>query len=241
MDYLDQLQKDLSARMLSCPDFDHVDVSEQDATGAKKISSLRDRINRVLGGLKKTKGRAGLAVLVMKPVVRVEKNEQGLPGPQMNVHCVLQFLECHEINRGAKGTGISAENLGFTALALTHLWQSRPSTLFMAAETAMEPAEVDEEMAADIAYQVNLTTPLPTTPLNKCETPTVIVHEGMATIFAKAGERAFYTLSEDALPWQGEPTAVAYGEPFAVTSGQIIRAASYSDTAVGSDVFEITA
>jgi len=241
MDLLKQLQLDLAARLQSCPDFDHVDVVVQDGTGEKTIGVMRDRLEKIMSGARKTKGKSGLGVLVLMPVVAVKTASRDLPGPQMEIQCPIQVMENHTYNRGEKGTGISAESLAFTILSLGHHFQSRPGTLFFASETAIEPAETDAEMQADIAYQVNLGSPLGVQPFAKCATPRIVLHEGMATLLAATGTSIYYIIGNEGFPWAGDKCAVAYTVPFAVTAGQVIRTAAYADDAVGSDVTELTA
>lgn len=240
MSLFKRVQEDFAARLKSCPDFRHVDIQVQTGTGEKNVKALRDSLNRAIGGIRKTHGKSGLAVLVMLPVMKLRADNQSVPGPQMTLTLPIQILENSTINRGDKGTGISSEELAFTILGLGHLWQPDQATLFFAEETPMEPLETDEEMAADLAYQVNLAAPMGVEPLEKNQTPRLILHEGHCTLIGMPGQTLFYTL-DGSLPWEGNKCAKPYDAPFAVTPGQRIRAAAYSENAVGSDAWEATA
>lgn len=242
MDLLKQLQADVVGRLASCPDFADVDIMAQEGTGEAKTTALRDRMNKVMAGVRKTNGRAGVGVLVEMPAVRIEAQSRDLPGPQPTVQIGLVICEAEHVNKGDKGTGKSAESLGFTALSLLHLFQSRQGMIFYAADDAMTAVEVDEEITASVSYQVTITTPLAVTPWAKAGAPWVSEAEGVCTIEAGPGDAVYYTIDPLAYPRAGDPAAVLYDGPFTVPPGTVsIRAAAYSyqPATVGSDVTEL--
>jgi hypothetical protein len=240
MELLKDLQRDVQGRLMSCPDFAHVAVLLQEGNGGKKIETLRDTLNRVLSGLSKTNGKSGLSVLIPMPEVRVESNMQGVPGPQINVRISVQVIENETINRSDKGTGITAESLAFTILGLGHLFQCRATMILIADEKAIEAAELDDEMAGTVAYQINFTSPMSTEPYAKCTAPTLDVTSGSLSITGQSGAEHYFTL-DGSFPRPGVQAAQLYAAPVAVQAGTVIRAATYLTEYTGSDVTELTA
>ena len=239
MELLKDLQRDIQGRLMSCPDFACVNVLLQEGNGGKKIETLRDSLDRVLTGVTKTNGKSGLGVLIPMPEVRVESQMQGIPGPQINVRISVQIIENETINRGERGTGITAESLAFTVLALGHLFQCRATMILIADEKAIELAELDDEMAGTVAYQVNFTSPMSTQPFAKCTAPTPAWTAGTLTISGMIGADTWFTL-DGSYPRPGVQAAQLYAAPVAVPEGTTIRAATYLTDYTGSDISELT-
>lgn len=238
MQLLKTIQTDLQGLLMSCSDFASVDVCIQEGNGNKSVELTRDRLNRVLSGLKKTNDKAGLSMLIPMPEVRIESGMQGVPGPQVNLRMSVQVVENSSVNRSDKGTGITAESAAFTVLALGHLFQLGSGTILLADERGIEPAELDDEMTADVAYQVNFTLPMSTQPLPKTSAPVLSVNGGgELVLLGQVGAKHVVTL-DGSFPWPGAPGALVYDAPFVPAEGSRIRAASYAPDALGSDVVE---
>jgi hypothetical protein len=239
MQLLKSIQTDLQGLLMSCADFASVDVCIQEGNGGKSVELTRDRLNRVLSGLKKTNDKAGLSMLIPMPEVRIEAGMQGVPGPQINLRVSVQVVENAGVNRSDKGTGITAESAAFTVLALGHLFQLGSGTILLADDRGIEPAELDDEMGADVAYQVNFTVPMSTQPLPKTSAPALSVNGGgELVLLGQVGAKHVVTL-DGAFPWTGARGALVYDAPFLLPAGSRVRAASYLPDSLGSDIAEL--
>lgn len=239
MQLLRQIQDDIQGRLLSCPEFAHVDVSIVTGNGGKIVSVLRDLLNRVLTGLKVTQGKAGLSVLILMPEIRIEETMRTVPGPQIDLRCGVQVIENDEVNRGTKGTGITAESLAHTVLSLLHLWQPRSGVLLLADRDAVTVADIDEEMPATIAYQVNFSTPMSTSPAARCIAPTPEYAIGSMTLTGQSGAEHWFT-TDGSFPRPAAQGSILYAGAVALPVGTFVRAASYLPDVAGSDIIEFT-
>lgn len=239
MKLLKQIQQDIEGRLMSCPEFAHVDVSIVTGNGGKVVSVLRDLLERVLTGLKLTQGRAGLSVLILMPEVRIEENMRTVPGPQIDLRCGVQVVENDEVNRGPKGTGITAESLAHTVLSLLHLWQPRAGVLLLAEREAITAAEIDEEMPATIAYQINFSTPMSTAPAARCTAPEGAYASGVMTLTGMAGADIWFT-TDGSFPRPAAQGSSLYATGVTLPVGTLVRAACYKADISGSDIIEFT-
>lgn len=236
---LRQIQADIEGRLLSCPEFRHVDVSVVTGNGGKNVAVLRDLLQRVLTGLKITEGKAGLSVLILMPEIRIEEAMRTVPGPQIDLRCAVQVIENDEVNQGPKGTGITAESLAHTVLSLLHLWQPRGGVLLLADKDAVTVAEIDEEMPASIAYQVNFSTPMSTAPAARCIAPTPAYEAGALTLTGQSGAEHWFT-TDGSFPRPAAQGSILYAGAVSLPVGTLVRAASYLPDVAGSDVIEFT-
>jgi hypothetical protein len=112
--------------------------------------------------------------------------------------------------------------------------------ILIADEKAIEAAELDDEMAGTVAYQINFTSPMSTEPYAKCTAPTLDVTSGSLSITGQSGAEHYFTL-DGSFPRPGVQAAQLYAAPVAVQAGTVIRAATYLTDYTGSDVTELTA
>ncbi|MES2596071.1 MAG: hypothetical protein V4662_12080 [Verrucomicrobiota bacterium] len=241
MTLLTDLQDDIENRLRTCPEFDHVSIQVLAGTSAGTEATLREQIRKAVTGENQQNGKGGLAVLILLPRVRIETGMQGVPGPQIQLALGIQVIEFTTWNEGEHGTGISSQSLAVTTLSLLHLFQPRGGVILMAAEEAITPAEVPDDMGADIAWEVGLVSPMSTQPCDKVPAPTLDVSAGLFSITAGAlGAEHWFSL-DGTYPRPNAPTAHLYAAPVSVTAGTLIRAASYHPDFVGSDIMEKTA
>ena len=219
---LTDLQKDIAGYMLQCANLDHLNivVDDQgaiDAMAQKAVSTIKSR-----GHTK------GIAALILRPVVA--SANANLPGPQSDAIVTIQMSENVSVNRGSIGSKILPDDMSFRILDVLHHLQIGSKTLF-AAPTPIQPLPAP---VGFVSYEIILRIPLHNQPLEKTRQP-VIDNDGGTVTLTSATPSAAFNYSLD-----GSYPSLVYTAPFAVSSGELVRAIATSASLLPSGITELT-
>jgi hypothetical protein len=178
-------------------------------------------------------GKVGAAAIVLMPSGTADNTN--VTGPIMRWSIGVVAMEQDDLNMGAIGTGLTAEDVGLLVLDTMHLDCDQSHGTLFASNAAMGP-ESEYTFPGCIAYRVTLTLSAgKNTQTPRCALPQVAVANGLATITcATAGADIRYTL-DGSFPTSNvagdaaNKSSVGHTAPFAVASGQVLRVAAYAD------------
>lgn len=226
MSILEQLQADVTARLNLLADFVYVPVILARPRSEGEATLLQAQIDNTLAGLQSKNGKSGATVIVQMPTLDVP--EPDVPGPQMMITLSIRVIENPLVNMGAAGSGLSAESIGLNVLNGLHHWDpGLASSPLYADQRAMEP---NEQFPGKVAYDVFMRTRLGLAP--QLRGPSVRAERYGNTVALVCPEPVRYTL-DGSLPL---PTSALYAAPIVLTSGQVLRAASFPTGTPPGDV-----
>jgi hypothetical protein len=219
---LTNLQNDIAGYMLQCENLDHLnivvdDMGTIDSTAEKAVRSVKSR-----GGTR------GIAALILRPTV--SSANANLPGPQSEAIVTIQMIELVLVNRSGNGSNILPDDMSFRILSSLHRLVLGNRALFA------EPVPVRPLPSPQgyVSYEIVLRVPLYNTPLERTRNPVIDDDGGTITLTSETPSAAFkYSLD-------GSYPSITYTTPFAVSSGDLIRAVATSDDLLPSSISELT-
>ena len=230
MDLLQRIQTDCAARLRSADYFSNVNVIvfrpriKADGT-ALTVPSLQAEIDNSLSAVIQTGGKAGLAAVVYMPAFNVP--EPNIPGPQGEITFTVRVMEDTLINSGALGTGKSCEDCALNVLNTLHYTElGGAARTIIAAPKSLYPVGAIDKTGQRIAIDTQFITAFGIKAGSQCGNPVIGGTQSATTLTSgTAGASIYYTL-DGSYPWSGNTAAVLYSAPFAITSGQKLRAAA---------------
>jgi hypothetical protein len=218
-----QAQADLTQLLASSEQLQLVNVKSYRALRLQQEIDWRKLVTTVRAG------RSGAGVLVLMPTAS-EKNAS-VTGPVLDWNFPVIVMELDLLNQHpAKGTLIPAETLGQIVMDIVHLDSDDGLGTFQVTGKAMEP-EKEFVFKGVVGYRVNfILSAGKTTQTPRVAALQMSVASGEMTITtATADARVKYTL-DGTFPADdtgGNPASYNYAAPFAVASGDVVRAAGY--------------
>lgn len=180
-------------------------------------------------------GRSGTGVLIEMPSIDVPANQS--IGPKQNLRpSFVVFQNGDAALEPSTGSGLYAETLAQLVLDTLHMQELQGIGTLYAQDRAVEPAREYEFVNA---YRVSMILRSAQANQTNRTAPVVItITDGVATLTcATSGAEIYYTV-DGSFPDQAATDPISltvinsssqlYAGPFAVTGGQIIRAAAYA-------------
>jgi hypothetical protein len=160
---------------------------------------------------------------------------------QGEVLVAVDVVENPEINFNLGGTQVTAEEAARAARAALHQFAIEGKILLYQDEKAIEPlAGLEKAHPGCLGYRVRLRGRMSEAAAAKCALPEIAA-AGQTVSFSAAeeGTGIFYT-TDGSFPGPGNAGALAYGEPFTVPGGTVVRWAGYAAGRLGSDAGQAT-
>lgn len=236
MSAIESLQQFIHARISQDPYFSDVPVYLFRPRSEDESVMIQTEIDSALAGIESKAGKLGAAILVPMPDADVPEPE--IPGPRLDMVPIVRVLEIPAINMSSAGTGKSAEDLALKILNLIH------HTFFQdLGTTVIADANALEALAEDhgrIGYDVQFRCPIGLSRPTKCAIPQITGTAAAVTITSATASASIYYTTDGTYPWSGNDTAHLYSAPFAVTSGQTVRAVATKTNYTASDLASAT-
>ncbi len=228
-DYL-QLQSDLHYAALSNGALENINI--------KLWRKLRLESEVDLSALWMTprNGRSGVGVVIELPEFDVQN--PNLPGPE--AFLLLSFLVLEEPNINftpTLGTLISAEQVAQLLLEIFHDYQVEGFGTLFAAPKAIASVE---DYPGIVGYRVTFRARVPRAQTARVATPVLVEAAGSVTITCATADAQIYFTTDGSFPGVGNSAAQLYSAAFAVTAGDVLRAAAYKSGSPGSHVIKQT-
>jgi hypothetical protein len=219
-----QAQKDLTHALLSAENLRSVAVLSY---RAKRIANELDYRTFLTTG---RNGRTGAFVMVMMP--EALSGHRNVTGPILDWDFPVICIEQPDLNLDSQnGTLLSAEEIGQRVMDALHLHADEYYGTFAITGKAMK-AEGDFVFPGCIGYRVTLSLSVGrNTQTARCAGVAVAIGTGTCTLTcATVGAEIYYTTDGTFPSWSNtvNPSAILYETPFAVVSGDIIRACAYA-------------
>ncbi len=236
---LQQFQLDVGAQVSTLPMVANIPVFIMRPRAAMTAVQIQSKIDAALGSLTAKGGKAGLALTVEMPTLRIQRGQQELPGPYLSLRCQVRVQENPLINMGANGTKIAAEDCAIAVSQALHLWT--PGGTAGIVRASLDTITPDLSFENLLTYWVNVESE-PNIPDLGFTLPAVItVASGSATLTCASYEASIYYTLDGTTPFPstGEiaTTAQLYSAPFAApAAGALLRAAAFSAGNRGSDI-----
>lgn len=223
------LQSDIVSRLLSDTYFSDITVQ---AIAEGTVSS--DLLQHAATASVKA-GKTGVYVGVLMPSAATAK--PNTPGPQMRVMAKVRVMESPQVNRySAAGTAKTAEAICVAVIQLLHHWCPNDGVTLIGGEKLIEPSDPETSVEGMVSYDLTFELPMFVEPPLKVQCPTATEKDGLLTLANLTdGATIYYTL-DGTFPYSGNPAAIQYTTPFALSVGQTIRWAAYKEGMKGSNV-----
>ena len=224
---LRRFQDHLLAKLLSEPLLDAV-----------AIVSFRQQVTteiakRVAPHLAGRNGKVGSGILINLP--SASPADDDLPGAQMTADLALDLLNKDDLALGlSNGSQLTAEEIVAIVWLLLHQWLNQATGAGNWFVSGFDPVE-DQKGA--YGYRLILTVRFANDQPAKCENVITALNAGLATLTCGTPGAAIYYTLDGTFPGPGNPAAVHYTAPFAVSSGQTLLTAAYAANTIGSDVW----
>lgn len=223
-------QVDFAARLAA-------DAYFSDITVLSQFQGVTENdISRALGTLTKKDGKAGACAIVLMPDLKPDG--ANTPGPLYVIHAVVQVVERPLVNRGATGTGKSAESIGQRVRQLLHHFNNGLGTTYNF--DGMEPIP---RGVGEISYGVAFTRKAGDDDLIKVRTPKITASAALApatiTITCATSGAVIHYTTDGTPPSPNNPTALPYSAPFNQATAATIRAAATSTDLVQSNTTQL--
>lgn len=217
LDQLEQDQRDFFGRLLSDPFLSDVKIlleekGDIEADVLQALSVFNDR-----------GGKIGACVVVLMPTLTGDSPDA--PGPRSTVRMTVQVIDQPVVNLGAGGVGMSGSQIAERVRQVLHMFSTgRGNTYTFAAQ---DPIPVE---AGKNSYGVAFTRLCADAPPPKVaavsialSSPSVPSTVTLSTVTAGAAIR--YTL-DGSYPGSGNPVAMLYEAPVAISAAVYLRAAA---------------
>jgi len=231
---IESVQPDVYNKLLSEPYFANVAIFKV------REKQLGTEVSRALAGLQGRNGKGGATIEVLMPTLKT-----ALPDAQGPV-CILEqkliVKEQPTVNMGANGTGLTCEQIAVNVAQTFQLFfLGGPMQGFYAAPSFYKYVETSGEKPF-VAIEILLNATFVLTFLQRTVGPAAEAEGETVTLIDQqpGGSSTIYYTTDGSFPGGGNPNAVVYTAPFAVTSGTIVRTASYHSGLQGSMVDTFT-
>jgi hypothetical protein len=228
-DDMTQLQLDAFHILKSEPAFQYVNVILSRPRSAEEATMIQSELQNALACLSLTNGKGGLAVVVMMP--EADAPEAEAPGPMLEAVLTIRVLEIPLFNEGPTGTKITGEACALNVLSALHYFNNGNAAV-MVDKRPIRALDLED---APVAYDVILRQRLNMPRQLRALAPSIAINAGVASLACgTAGAEIYYTLDGSTPCASNAPAVLLYAEPFAVASGQLIRARSTFAGLLGS-------
>jgi hypothetical protein len=239
-DFINDLQNDQYSALLGDPEIAGVSIFRRrtplpvDDDGNVVVgdsAAIDDQLNDVLAGTTQRVGKAGVAIIVMLPDVKLE-SAQNMTLPIV-LKWKLRVVENQMINEGLGGTGQASSRLAL------HVAQFMQTRAFRGGNPLRcDPAKAIEEITLPgyIVHEINgectVTVPLRA----KCARPVIAQADGALTLSCSTGAARIYYTLDQSYPGSGNAGALLYAEPIVLAPGTYtLRTAAEADGMQASD------
>lgn len=224
-----QLQNDLHGLLMSAPALRAVNIVQE----RKFLVEQSVELDTIWSTVRNE--RSGTGILIEMPTIEVPANQS--PGPKQNLRVSFVVLQNGDAAFAPEtGSQLYAETLAQLVLDILHMQELQGIGTIYATERAIEPAR-DFEFINAYRVQMTLRT-AQANQTNRTAPVTITNNSGTVTLAcATSGAAIYYTL-DGSFPDQAardavtglliNPNSQLYTAPFAVTAGQIVRAAAYA-------------
>ncbi|HZM01556.1 MAG TPA: FN3 associated domain-containing protein [Candidatus Saccharimonadales bacterium] len=228
---IEQIQPDIFAKLASEPYFATISLFQ--IRQERFQSEIDDALSSATFDPSQSGKLPGATIEVFMPVVRT--NLCNAPGPVVTLEQRLVVKENPTINLAEGGVNLTAEEIAVQILQTLHQFYLGGvcQALYPAADAIVPNRAFPDLVAYDVILQAtfNLTPPARTTcPLPPTEASLVVTFLPPAS----DPDAAIYYTADGSFPGPGNAAALAYGEPFAVASGTVVRWAAYAAEKLGS-------
>jgi hypothetical protein len=171
-------------------------------------------------------GKVGAAVIVLMP--EAAGRTPNVTGPILQWNFPVVVIENDSLNMQAdQGTLISAEEIAQMVLDALHHETDTGLGTFTVAGTAMRP-ESGFVFPGCLGYRLNLLLSVgKTTQTARVAPVAAAVADGLCTLTCATASSSIYYTTDGTFPGASNAAATLYSAPFAVTAGQVVRAAGY--------------
>lgn len=228
---LDDLQADVAARLRGDEYFSDIPVVTD------RLNDIEAEVQKSLGVLTGKDGKIGVCTIVMQLVAN-DAGHQSERGP-MDVLVSVRVIENVLMNKSATGTGKSALSVSrrvFRVLKLaqfigmaTPLYPQKPALVPSMVPIAEDVMGVSYEVRFG-ARESQAGTP------GKVAVPIFTVLAGSCSLACSTSGATIHYTADGTCPVPGETGTTEYTAPFAVNSGDVIRAGAWKSGSIASDV-----
>lgn len=185
---------------------------------------IASKIDKTLSGLLLKGGKAGLAAIVLMPVVEVPNGEA--PGPDTKISLSIRLRERTLINMGATGTQKPAEEAAWEFQREIHQYPLGYATLVCEGESIM-PVIDPTDTKGDVIYNIQPSLRLSGTMPTRVQYVAISGTAAAVTLASGTSGAAIYYTTDESFPAAGNSAATLYSAPFAVAAGTVVRAAAF--------------
>ena len=231
MDLLLQLQQDVCDKLNSEAAFEHL------AVATLRGHVIRSEVERRLAHLTGKNGRKGCGLTVRMP--SIQGIQPNVAPAQGEVLVAVDVVEIPEINFGAGGTQVTAEEAARAARAALHQFAIEGKILLYQDEKAIEPLPgLEKEYPGCLGYRVLLRGRMSEAPAGKSALPEIAAPAQTVSLSTTDAGAAIYYTTDGSFPGPGNAAALVYEGPFPVAGGTVVRWAGYAPGLMGSDAGE---
>ncbi len=192
--------------------------------------AIQGQIDWSLVYLTKRNNCIGAGVIVEVPYAN--NRQQNITGPQLSWVFTFLTVENPTINRSTGGTFLKYDIISQMILDCVHLYADDAIGTFTVSQEAITPVEL-EQFAGCICMRsaVTLST-AKSTQTTRCGMVQFDITGGLCTLTCATDSSRIYYTKDKSFPANqdgGNPASLKYTGPFAVKSGDIIRAVAYAN------------
>jgi hypothetical protein len=239
-----QLQRDALFKLLSEPLLADLNIKS-----LRDLQSMQRGEDEDISALQEaylvwTTPRAGGTKFGAGAIVNMPEKEYlvpNVPGPERRCLLTITTLEDPVLNLAAlsTSTGKTAEEWSDLIEAILHQW-----SIGALGSLYVQRSEPNRDIQGVVGYDSKFFITVPRDDVDQVAVVTMVQNGGSLELScATSGAAIYYTKNASALtsfPGSGNPDAVLYSAPFAVSVGDVIRAAAYKVAMRGSDVEQAT-
>jgi hypothetical protein len=233
---IESVQPDVYAKLLSEPFFNPVAIFKI------REKRLDTEVSRALAGLAGRNGAGGATIEVLMPTLKAALPDTA--GPVCTLEQQFIVKEQPTVNLGAHGTGLTAEQIAVSLAQTFQLFFLGGALQGFYAAPIFYQYQAPGPNAPFIMLRVTMNATFVLTALERTLTPAAAETLGTVTLTDQqpGGGSTIYYTTDGSFPGAGNPSAVVYAAPFAVSSGLVVRAAAYKGSLQGSmvDTFTVT-